>query len=86
MKRKPIKVLFEVDGEVLDQLDRIATERVQSRSQVIELACRQFVGRTKFETSSEDDEKYAASYRDLPEEPAVGNVAFLAHLLAGDEW
>jgi predicted transcriptional regulator len=87
VKRRRELVSVELDAAVVARLDELAASYHESRTQLIERACADFAkhSRTTEETAA-DDAKYEEAYRLSPEQPAYGNVAYLAELLAKDEW
>jgi metal-responsive CopG/Arc/MetJ family transcriptional regulator len=81
------RLSIELEAQTVERLDAIATSRGVSRASLIQEACRRLA--TYSRTAEEEaaaEAAYAEAYRRIPEEPAYANVAFLAELLAEDEW
>ena len=72
-----------VDEKLLSSLDNMARKRGQSRSELIREACLRYLKQAEYEKM---DEVYKEGYKQIPEEPAVGETqAVLAGKVLGEE-
>jgi len=83
MPKKVIQV--PVDEELLSSLDDAAKKRGRSRSELIREACQRYLKQVQYEKM---DKVYTEGYKQIPEEPALGEAqAVLAgQVLSEETW
>src|SRR3990172_11493790 len=69
MRKKTKIIQVPVPEDLLEALDRLSSERGESRSSVIREACAEYIASVE---EAEADRRYVESYRKYPEDPALG--------------
>lgn len=83
MKKTIIQV--PVDNKLLDDLKHESLKQNKTRSELIRLACQQYLKRIQEE---ELDRLYEEGYRKIPEETDIGEaqVAMLGEVIKPEDW
>lgn len=79
------RIQVAVDNKLLDDLKHESIKQNKTRSELIRLACQQYLKRLQEE---ELDRLYKEGYRKIPEETDIGKaqVAMLGEVLNKEDW